>query len=239
MRKYALIIAAAALAASCTFPHPVSVELIIPEEHPFEAAFSETMWFTLSYFDGKEIIEKHVPKGRRRIRVAVRSGSLSVFSLRPIGELGALGGFFEPGDDRSVMMLGEYGSFAEMLLRAASFRPEAVGRLSMESVLDACPDLQAADEISFMEDIFNGTLSYGITENEEIPFTIDSLASGSWIPERYDLQPIDVPFSGRPQQMLLYPGVYRYAEASRNLLLILSVSEDGSISHMITAMPSW
>ena len=90
-----------------------------------------------------------------------------------------------------------------------------------------------------MEDIFNGTLSYGITENEEIPFTIDSLASGSWIPERYDLQPIDVPFSGRPQQMLLYPGVYRYAEVSRNLLLILSVSEDGSISHMITAMPSW
>ena len=57
MRKYALIIAAAALAASCTFPHPVSVELIIPEEHPFEAAFSETMWFTLSYFDGEGVEE--------------------------------------------------------------------------------------------------------------------------------------------------------------------------------------
>lgn len=238
MRKYALIIAAA-LAASCTFTHPVPVEIVIPEEHPFEAAFSETMWFTLSYFDGKEIIEKHIPKGKRSISVTVRSGSLSVFSLRPIGELGALGGFFEPGDDRTVMMLGEYGSFAEMLLRAASFRPEAVGRLSMEAVLAECPDLQAADEISFMEDIFNGTLSYGITENEKISFTLDSLASGFWVPERYDLQPLDVPFSGRPQQLLLHPGVYRYAEVSRKLLLILSVSEDGSISHMITAMPSW
>ena len=239
MRKYALIIAAAALAASCTFTHPVLVDIVIPEEHPFEAAFSETMWFTLSYFDGEDIIEKHIPKGRRRIQVAVHSGSLAVFSLRPLGELGALGGFFEPGDDRTVIMLGEYGSFAEMLLRAASYRPDAVSRLSMSAVLAECPDLQAADEISFMEDIFNGTLSYGITENGKIAFMLDSLPSGSWIPERYDLQPFTVLFSGRSQQFLLYPGVYRYAEASRDLLLILSVLEDGSISHMITAMPSW
>ena len=225
--------------SSCTISPRIPVELVVPESHPFEDAFAKDMWYTLTYFDGRGIIDLHVPVGTRRMRVYVRSGALSVFALSPLGELGELGGFFEPGSSRIVRMLPEHGAFAAMLLRAASYRPEPVAMLSMEAVLAEVPDLQAVDEPSFMEDIFDGTLSYGITLNEKIHINLDSLPEGEWIPERFDVLPISVPFSGHWIDLMLYPGVYRYAEVDRKLLLTIIVSEDGEASSIITAVPMW
>ena len=234
-----LILAILIVFVSCAYEPFLEIELIIPEPHPFEDAFSETFWFTLTYFDGDSIKELHIPKGHRRVVVKVRAGSLAVFSFRPAGELGAIGGFYEPGDDKRVAVIPEYGAFAEMLLNAASYRAEPVARLSVRSVLEDVPNLQAVDEVSFMEDIFNGTLGYGITLNDEYIVRLDSIPQGVWVSERYDILSFETKSSGELVSLLLYPGVYRYAEVSRNLLLTIVVEESGEYSNMITEVPLW
>ena len=149
--------------SSCSFQHNVTVTLVVPEYHPFEIAADSEFWYTLTYFDGRTINERHIPKGTRTLNVRVKAGGLSVFSLKPLGEFGSLGGFYEPGESREVHMLSENGSFSDMLLSAASYRPDAVRRLSMVKVMEEVDDLQSIDEPSFLEDVFNGTLGYGIT----------------------------------------------------------------------------
>ncbi len=224
---------------ACSVRHTVPVEIAIPEDHPFETGERNLLWFTLLFFDGESIREMHIPAGERRVAVSVKSGCLAVFSLKALGELGSLGGFHEPGDGGEVIMLPEYGAFSEMLLRAASYRAEPVARLSMSMVLDSGVDLQAVDESSFLADVFSGTLSKGITLNGKESITIDTIPSGEWVSERYDIPSFSVPFSGRPAHFLLYPGVYRYAELERNLLLTIAVMEDGEISSIVSPLPVW
>ena len=237
--RYLFLVLSVVLLSSCSYSHWREIELIIPETHPFEDAFSETLWFTLEYFDGERIEERHVPKGMRRIRVRVRAGCLSVFAFRPLGELGAVGGFFEPGDDSVVYILPEHGAFSEMLLRAAAYRPEPVARLSMNAVLANVEDLQAVDESAFLADVFNGTLGYGIPMNERKTVHFDSIPRGIWISERYDIPSFQVGFSGDHVNLMVYPGVYRYAEADLGMLLTVIVEDDGEASMMITSIPVW
>ena len=224
---------------SCSLRHDIPVTLVLPEEHPFEENSERRLWYTLSFFDGKSIREMHVPAETDEVTLSVAAGGLSVFAAKPLGELGAAGGFFEPGDGRTVFLLPEYGPFAEMLIRAASYRPEPVSALSMDRVVSSVDDLAAVDETAFLSDVFKGTLQYGITLNERITFSLDTLPSGTWISERRDVPPFSVSFSGRPVSFSLYPGVYRYAEMEKHLLLTLIVSEEGEISHMVSALPVW
>ena len=225
--------------SSCSYEPWVDVELVIPEQHPFEDAFSESMWFTLSYFNGERIVDEHIPKGSRNVSVKVRSGGLAVFSFRPIGELGAIGGFYEPGDERRVNVLPEYGAFAEMLLNAASYRAEPVSRLSVREVLSAVDDIQAIDETEFLRDIFNGTLGYGIKLNDKYLVRYDSIPEGVWISERFDIPSFEIDFTGESVSLMLYPGVYRYAEVSRRLLLTVIIDEEGEGSFMMSGIPLW
>ena len=234
-----IIILSVLLLSSCVLEPWIEIELVIPEPHPFEDAFSESMWFTLSYFDGEKIIDRHIPKGIRRIDVKVRAGGLAVFSFRPAGELGAIGGFYEPGDDNHVEVLPEYGPFAELLLSAASYRADPVSRLSVKAVLAAVPDIQAINETAFLLDIFNGTLGYGITLNSRFHITYDSVPEGRWISERFDVMSFEVPYSGDTVSWMLYPGVYRFAEAERRLLLTVIIDEEGTASFMIGRIPLW
>ena len=239
MKIFLLLLIGIIFLSSCSFEHWIDVHLLIPEQHPYEVAFSETLWFSLSYFDGEKIVDKHIPKGKRTLNVRVKAGSLAVFSFRPLGELGALGGFFEPGDDHFVTILPEYGSFAEMLLRAAEYRSEPVSRLSMKKVLSSVPDLQAVDESSFLLDIFNGTLGYGISLNEKTAVRFDSIPRGEWISERYDIPSFSVAFSGDVVSFMLYPGVYRYVQKEMELLLTIILDEKGDASMMISRLPLW
>lgn len=234
-----LLLSLLLLFSSCSFEHWIDVRVVIPEAHPIEEAYSEDFWFTLSYFDGERIRECHIPSGVRSISIKVRSGSLAVFSFRPLGELGAIGGFFEPGDDTAVNVIPEYGSFSELLLRAASYRAEPVARLSMRKLIDGIDDLQAVDEISFLRDVFNGTLEYGITLNDKSALWFDSIPSGEWISERFDIPSFSVISTGDKVNFNLYPGVYRYAEKEKGMLLTIIVEESGEGCMMITAMPVW
>ena len=225
--------------SSCSYEHWIDVVVSVPDTHPFEEACSESLWFSFSWFDGERVRYRHIAKGERSTAVSVRAGGLRVFVFEPLGELGGIGAFFEPGDNAHVQALPEYGAFASMLLRAAEYRAEPVSRLSMKDVMDSVPDLQAVDETAFLEDVFNGTLSYGIKENEKHSFRLSSIPEGFWVSERFDVPSFVQVSSGDPVDFYLYPGVYRYAEAERKLLLTVIIDEEGEVSQMITAMPVW
>lgn len=225
--------------SSCSFSHEVPITLVIPEQQPFEIASEKDFWYTLTLFDGKSILEMHIPSGMRTIELRVQAGGLAVFALKPIGELGSLGGFYEPGGERVISMLAENGSFADMLIGAASYRPDAVRRLSIQKVLETADNLQCIDEPSFLEDVFNGTLGYGITFSDKIGFSSDTIPEGEWLSSRYDVRSFTVPFSGRPVHFLLYPGIYYYAQFDKNLLLTLVITEEYETSLMFSELPLW
>ena len=122
------------LLSSCSLDIPIPVTLVIGEEHPFEELFSRDLWYTLSYFDGREERIIHIDQGTREITVRVYSGGLRAFSMKPMGELGPIGGFFEPGDDGVVYLKGSSGDLAEQMVSALSYRNDAVERLIPEGL---------------------------------------------------------------------------------------------------------
>ena len=102
--------------SSCTFESTIPITLSIAEEHPFEELYGKDMWYELSYADGRETKTVHIAPGIRDVTVQVYSGGLRMFVMKPLGELGAIGGFFEPGDDSHVALISEEGEFADILL---------------------------------------------------------------------------------------------------------------------------
>lgn len=228
------------LLSSCLIDYPVTVTVALKEPHPFEEYTGVPFSHVLTYFDGEDIHTVYVPTGQRSCEVQVRSGSLCVFSFSPLGELGPIGAFYEPGDDTTVYAIGEEGSFADLLLYVAGYRPEAVRRLSVSNLRSYYTDLSALDEVSFMEDLADGTVYKGqLKLSEMAACQIDSIPSGEWISERYDVESFTVSISGRSLSLRLYPGDYHYACFERSLLLEVIFTEDGDVSTTVTALPEW
>ena len=121
MRRIFLILAVVLTSLSCSIDIPYTVTLRIADEHPFEILASEDMWYILKYFDGKGIVERYIPASERTIEnVPVYTGGLRPFILIPLGTLGPIGGFYEPGGGEYIELKSEYGSFAEMLIGASA-----------------------------------------------------------------------------------------------------------------------
>ena len=229
------------LVFSCSIETPHYVTLRIADDHPFETVSSEDMWYTLRYFDGKRIVEEHIPASVRTIeRVPVYTGGMRPFILIPLGQLGPVGGFYEPGGSDLIMMKSEYGSFAEMLIGAAEYRPAAVSRVSVSSIMEDYEDLALIDELDFLDKLFDGTLRKGQLKTYEPEVLVfDSIPEGRWISERYDTPEFSVPLSGRPVYLRLHPGVFRYMNWQRGLLLTIAVSEEWEKSANISKAPVW
>lgn len=224
---------------SCRIETPAYVTVRIAEEHPFEDMMRNDMWHTLIYFDGRDIIREHVPWGVREVSIRVYSGGLRPVVMVPIDVLGPIGGFFE-GNGDTVILRAEDGSFAEMLIRAAEYRPDAVSMLSMENVRKAQPYLADIDESAFLEGLYNGTLSSSsIKSFESKPLMFELIPSGTWISERYDVPSFDVEFSGQTVYLSFRPGVYRFGCLARSLLLTIAVDEEFETTEYISVFPSW
>ena len=206
------------LLPSCSLETSIPVTLSIAEEHPFEALYGEDLWYELSYYDGTVIRTVHVGKGIRDITVSVTSGGLRAFVMKPLGELGPIGGFFEPGGSCHVSLTSENGEMADLLLSAFSYRPDAVSRLSMEKVRKAL-----------------NPKALSLYEEGHIAF--DSIPEGTWVSERYEVPSFSVGMSGEEVPFDIYPGVYRYIEKERALLLTVIYTEEGEASATIRKAP--
>lgn len=228
------------LLSSCETDLPVTVEVCLKEQHPFEEYTGAFFWHELTYFDGKEIKTMHVPTGQRSVELEVRSGSLCVFVFTPLGSLGPIGGFYEPGDDRTVYAIGDEGSFAAMLLYVAEYRPEAVSQLSVRNLREYYTDLAALDEVEFMADLADGTVYKGqLSLAEQATVELDTVPSGEWISERYDVSSFSLEVSGRTVYLELFPGDYHFACFGRSMLLEVIYSEDGDTVTSVTALDEW
>ena len=226
------------LLPSCSLDIPIPVTLVIGEEHPFEELFSRDLWYTLSYFDGREERTLHIEQGTREIVIRVYSGGLRAFAMKPMGELGPIGGFFEPGDDGTVYLKGASGDLADLMVSALAYRKEAVERLSMGQVLEAEDDLRAIDEASFLSRIYDGTLTSSTIPHKEMRLIgFDSIPEGVWVSERYDTPSFEVEMSGDETVFDIYPGAYRYICKERGLLLTVVLTEDGEASATIRESP--
>lgn len=224
--------------SSCTFESTIPVTLSIAEEHPFEELYGKDMWYELSYADGRETKTVHIAPGIRDVTVQVYSGGLRMFVMKPLGELGAIGGFFEPGDDSHVALISEEGEFADILLSAFEYRPDAVSRLSMKKVKAANRDLSEIDQTAFLTALFDGKLNPNtITRYAKGNIAFDSIPEGEWISERYENPSFSVEWSGEEIIFDIYPGVYRYIEKERSLLLTIIYTEDGEHSATIRQSP--
>ena len=241
MRRIFLILAVVLTSLSCSIDIPYTVTLRIADEHPFEILASEDMWYILKYFDGKGIVERYIPASERTIEnVPVYTGGLRPFILIPLGTLGPIGGFYEPGGGEYIELKSEYGSFAEMLIGASEYRPEAVSRLSVNAILRDYPDLALIDELEFLDDLFSGTLRKGqLKLYERDVIMLDSVPEGEWVSERYDTPSFSVVFSGRPIYLELHPGVFRFMNWKRGLLLTIAVTEEWERSANISKSPVW
>ena len=164
------------LLSSCSLDIPIPVTLVIGEEHPFEELFSRDLWYTLSYFDGREERIIHIDQGTREISVRVYSGGLRAFSMKPMGELGPIGGFFEPGDDGVVYLKGSSGDLAEQMVSALSYRNDAVERLSMRELLEAEDDLSA--DARDIDGIVLLSCEKGVPGVEEDDVRLEAIRSG-------------------------------------------------------------
>ena len=235
-----LLIMIPVLLICCSVDTPRAVTLRIAEDHPFEILASKDMWYTLRYFDGKGIVERYIPASVRTIEVVVYTGGLRPFVLIPLGTLGPIGGFYEPGGVSYIELRSEYGSFAEMLVGAAEYRPAAVSRLSIEAIMEDYPDLALIDELAFLADLFEGTLRKGqLKLYAKDVLMIDTVPEGEWVSERYDTPSFSVAFSGRPVYLDLHPGVFRFMNWQRGLLLTIAVTEEWEKSANISKAPVW
>ena len=228
------------LLSSCSVPVTLPVTVAIAGEHPFEELYGRDMWYTLSYFDGKAVRTVHLGKGERETVVRVFSGGLRPFAVKPLGELGPYGGFFEPGSGETVYLTGDAGDFAEILVSAASYRPRAVERLSMKRLQEETEDLHSIDEAELLARLFDGTLnpsSVPVKERRIIVF--DSIPEGFWTAERHDVPSFSVDMSGDETVFDIYPGVYRYICKERSMLLTVILTEDGEASANIKEAPAF
>ena len=205
---------------SCSVEVPYTVTLRIADDHPFEILASEDMWYILRYFDGKGVVERYIPASTRTIKdISVYTGGLRPFVVIPLGTLGPIGG---------------------MLIGASEYRPEAVSRLSVSAILKDYPDLALIDELEFLDDLFSGTLRKGqLKLYERDVIMLDSVPEGEWVSERYDTPSFSVVFSGRPVYLELHPGVFRFMNWKRGLLLTIAVTEEWERSANISKSPVW
>ena len=226
------------LLSSCSVETPVQVTLAIAEEHPFEELYGKDLWYELSYTDGKDTKTVHIGKGQREIAVSVYSGGLRMFVMKPLGELAPIGGFFEPGENCYVSLNSGNGDIAELLLSAYEYRPDAVSRLSMAKVKEKHPDLSSINQTKFLSHLFDGTLNPAtISEYEKHSIAFDSIPEGTWVSERYEISSFSVSLSGEEVVFDIYPGVYRYIEKDRSLLLTIIYTEEGEASATIKEAP--
>ena len=241
MRKFLMVLTIVLIVLSCSVEVPYTVTLRIADDHPFEILASEDMWYILRYFDGKGVVERYIPASTRTIKdISVYTGGLRPFVVIPLGTLGPIGGFYEPGKGNYIELKSEYGSFAEMLIGASEYRPEAVSRLSVSAILKDYPDLALIDELEFLDDLFSGTLRKGqLKLYERDVIMLDSVPEGEWVSERYDTPSFSVVFSGRPIYLELHPGVFRFMNWKRGLLLTIAVTEEWERSANISKSPVW
>ena len=215
------------LLPSCSLETSIPVTLTIAEEHPFEALYGEDLWYELSYYDGTVIRTVHVGKGIRDITVSVTSGGLRAFVMIPA----------TAADTMTRCPASSFRATPAPIPAPVSPEPVEIP-IDFDALREENPDLSSIDQAIFLSDLFDGTLDpKALSLYEEGHIAFDSIPEGTWVSERYEVPSFSVGMSGEEVPFDIYPGVYRYIEKERALLLTVIYTEEGEASATIRKAP--
>ena len=224
---------------SCSFSFWKEVTVTI-EPHPFEEASGHGMWYIVRYFNGKEVISETLSPWTRNFRIRILAGGLRPIAVYPLGSLSPLGGFYEPGSG-SVVLKSADGPFASLLINASEYRPEAVSSLSISWLRRRYWDLSIIDQESFLQSLFDGTVSYEKIELSKLFHpSLEMLPSGHWISDSDRADSFTISSSGEALKMPLFSGSYSFWNMERSLLFTIIIVEDGRYyTKMENLTPFW
>lgn len=225
------------LISSCSFSLPTTLTCTLMDNHPYEQASGKLMWYRIVYFDGKEVKSFISPEGRRKIKITVYPGGLRPVIAIPLDRLSPIGGYYEEGGDKNILLFSENGSFLQMLLEVASERPGVVSNLSLNWLDDLGYDFGTIDQNLFVKNLYDGTLNKENIKNA--PFfhpKIDTLSDGYWISDSVKA-PSFYFHDADSITLHLFAGVYNFWNQKKDMLFTLIISEDGRVYSKMGKLP--
>ena len=240
MKKILFYLTLVFLLSSCTFSPPVTLTVSPYSDTPWEEVSGKEMWYKVKWFDGDRVETVYMDLGVWSIEVKADRDSLLVFAFYPLGDMEPLGGFWELGDDNKVWLSPEDGYFADMLIRAAETYPSPVSNISIKRLKERIPDPCAINRVSFLSSLLEGNI-----DNKEIELykkyrmPLDGVPKGKWVSlyshslSRYVSDVFD------PGTVSLFPGVYHYINFDRDLMLTVTLDENGKYYTRVSSPPLW
>ena len=240
MKKILFYLTLVFLLSSCTFSPPVTLTVSPYFDTPWEEVSGKEMWYKVKWFDGDRVETVYMDLGVWSIEVKADRDSLLVFAFYPLGDMEPLGGFWEPGDNNKVWLSPEDGYFADMLIRAAETYPSPVSNISIKRLKERIPDPCAINRVSFLSSLLEGNI-----DNKEIELykkyrvPLDGVPKGKLVSLYSHSQSIYVSDVFDPGTVSLFPGVYHYINFDRDLMLTVTLDENGKYYTRVSSPPLW
>ena len=240
MKKILFYLTLVFLLSSCTFSPPVTLTVSPYSDTPWEEVSGKEMWYKVKWFDGDRVETVYMDLGVWSIEVKADRDSLLVFAFYPLGDMEPLGGFWEPGDNNKVWLSPEDGYFADMLIRAAETYPSPVSNISIKRLKERIPDPCAINRVSFLSSLLEGNI-----DNKEIELykkyrvPLDGVPKGKWVSLYSHSQSMYVSDVFDPATVSLFPGVYHYINFDRDLMLTVTLDENGKYYTRVSSPPLW
>lgn len=240
MKKIVFLLFLLLALCSCTFSPRVTLKVSPYFDTPWEENSGKEMWYKVRYFDGEKVRTDYLDRGTWRYEVKVPSSSLLVFAFYPLGDMEPMGGFWEPGDGKEVWLSPEDGYFASMLIDASSQYPDIVSTLSIKALKKVAPDFGAIDRTSFLTLLIEGKLDekeFELYRKYGIP--LDGIPKGNWVSLYHRSSSIIVSDVFNPGKVFLFPGIYHYISFERDLMLTITINEEGRYWTRVSKPPLW
>ena len=240
MKKISFYLTLVVLLSSCTFSPPITLTVSPYFDTPWEEVSGKEMWYKVKWFDGDRVETVYMDRGVWSIKVKADRDSVVVFAFYPLGDMEPLGGFWEPGDNKKVWLSPEDGFFADMLIRASETYPSPVSKTSIKRIKERIPDLGAINRVSFLSSLLEGKINDNEIElYKKYRVPLDGVPKGKWVSLYSHSQSISVSDVFDPGTVSLFPGVYHYINFNRDLMLTVTLDENGSYHTRVSSPPLW
>lgn len=177
---------------SCSLD-PISlftIQVTLSGKHPWEAAATKGLWYTLCWSDGSGGVQKrHIGNNVRSVSIQVPKGKTTYICAYPLGFLCPYGGACIPTGREPVVLSQEQGALCGQLLALSGSEYEAVSKVNYPMVLQVFKnnhkDFSLFDYHQFATDLSNGELSdVSIDFLEPVSVFVEDIPPGYWVGER-------------------------------------------------------
>lgn len=226
--------------SSCTFSPSITLTISPYSDTPWEEVSGKEMWYKVKYFDGEKTETIYLDRGVWSLDITIDRGSLLLFAFYPLGDMEPLGGFWEPGKGKKVWLSPEDGYFIDMLLSASETYPAPISTLSVSKLKEAIPDLGSINRVSFLSSLLEGKVNKKEIElYKKYRVPLDGVPKGNWISLYSHSQSLTVSDVFEPGNVSLFPGIFHYINFDRNLMLTITVEEEGKYYTRVSSPPLW